>query len=129
MGWNGGVRPASVMQGKKFKQAMDSAFKELMGPEFAAQEDLDDLPAAEDDLCALPASQSGITAFCPPLDIQATNVVGRQQSFVDAWGYELVAREYRAPFRFRKRDDFKPPLMATAARASASFPGAFEPFE
>jgi patatin-related protein len=112
-------QPKSVMQGEKFKLELDRAFRELMdGPSEGTT-----------DLCALPPGQEALQSFCPPLDIQATNVLGQQHSFGDAWGHELVAREYRSPFRFREPANFDPGLLATAARASASFPAAFEPLQ
>ncbi len=63
------------------------------------------------------------------LDVMMTNVAGEPVSFRDVWGFELAAREYRAPFRFRYPEDYTLEALATAARASASFPFAFEPFK
>lgn len=110
--------PKSVMQGDLFAKSMRSAFAELM-----------DGPTNGTDLCALPAGQESLSSFRPPLDIQATTVMGEQRGFVDAWSRELVAREYRAPFRFREPADYEVAILADAARASASFPAAFEPYE
>ena len=63
------------------------------------------------------------------LDVQSTNVYGTLRKFSDHWGEPFVAREFRAPIRFREAGDFEAMKLATAARASASFPGAFEPAE
>lgn len=62
------------------------------------------------------------------LDVMMTDVEGAPRKFRDAWGFDLAAREYRAPFRFRHDGDFTLDALATAARSSASFPIAFEPF-
>jgi predicted acylesterase/phospholipase RssA len=113
--------PTSVMQGEVFEEALLAAFTDLMTPR--ANATLED-----PDLCALPPAQASLPSSRPLLDIQTTNVVGRQYGFRDAWNRELVAREYRAPFRFRKDAQFTPFNLAAAARASASFPAAFEPF-
>jgi predicted acylesterase/phospholipase RssA len=109
--------PRSVMQGELFARSMQEAFGELMADE-----------ADVSTLCKLPAEQEALGSSVPLLDIQATGVLGEQRGFVDAWDRELVVREYRAPFRFRKGGDFKAKTLADAARASASFPAAFEPF-
>src|SRR5207302_4014344 len=76
-----------------------------------------------------PAAQvkSGLEPYPVMLDVMITNVLGEPRGFVDAWNNEFVAREYRAPARFRKRADFSATALATAARASSSFPAAFEP--
>jgi patatin-related protein len=64
------------------------------------------------------------------LDVQVTTIEGEQRGFVDEWGHELVAREHRMPVKFRLKKDFDDAeALARAARASASFPAAFEPEE
>jgi predicted acylesterase/phospholipase RssA len=110
--------PKSIMRGELFADAMSRAFVELMRAGTAVP-----------DLCALPPGQEALEAFRPPLDIQVTSVLGEQRGFVDAWGRELIAREYRTPFKFRSDPDYDPATLAAAARASASFPAAFEPFK
>jgi patatin-related protein len=64
----------------------------------------------------------------PSLDVTMTDVRGVERRFRDAWGGELVAREHRSRFRFRRREDFTSETLADAARTSASFPAAFEPW-
>jgi hypothetical protein len=77
--------------------------------------------------CAAPANQR-VAPLDVVLDVMMTNVQGEPRKFRDVWGFELAAREYRAPLQFRKESDFTVENLATAARASASFPVAFEPF-
>lgn len=62
------------------------------------------------------------------LDVTMTNVQGEPRMFSDYWGNPLAAREYRSPLKFRHDQDFQVEKLATAARSSASFPFAFEPF-
>jgi patatin-related protein len=102
-------KPASVMQGKEFLSAVREAFAELLQTKEAPRWERDEPPVV--------------------LDVQATNVLGEQHSFVDDWGEEFYANEFRAPIRFRKPADYKADVLAVAARASASFPAAFEPQE
>lgn len=45
----------------------------------------------------------------------------------ESLGLPFYAREYRSPLRFRDFKDYTTGTLAAAARASASFPGAFEP--
>src|SRR4029450_10003474 len=97
-------QPASVMQGELFLRRLKDAFHELIG---------DDAPEGDGEVPVL-------------LDVQVTNVLGDERCFVDDWGQSFYAIEYRAPVKFREWGHYKGPLLATAARASASFPGAFE---
>lgn len=62
------------------------------------------------------------------LEVTATDVTGEEKRFRDTWGEELVATEYRQRFRFRSSSDYTAQRLAMAARASASFPLAFEPW-
>jgi patatin-related protein len=101
-------KPTSVMQGQKFFNAVKKAFADLLESEAPPK------PAVEDE--PLPVL----------LDVQVTNVVGHQRQFVDDWGLTFYALEHRAPIQFRKWRQFDALSLATAARASASFPGAFE---
>ncbi len=98
--------PASIMQGDEFYSQLRIAFNDLLGPG-PPPETLDEVPVL--------------------LDVQATDVVGEERCFWDSWGEPLYAREYRSPLRFRETRDYTPGTLAAAARASASFPGAFEP--
>ena len=65
----------------------------------------------------------------PILNVTTTNIVGEERLFRDDWGETLTAREYRACFHFREREDYTSETLASAARASASFPLAFEPWK
>jgi patatin-related protein len=102
----GDKQPPSLMQGELFHRELVSAFKELLqtgGP-----------PSGEGQAPVL-------------LDVQATDVHGTQRVFVDDWNQEMYAREFRAPMKFRKLKEYTAGTLAAAARASASFPAAFEP--
>jgi hypothetical protein len=57
-----------------------------------------------------------------------TDVRGRGRVFHDEWGGDLVAREHRLRFSFRAAGDYAAAELADAARTSASFPVAFEPW-
>ena len=103
--------PRSLMQGEAFATALQETFTALIYDE----------------------PRDGSSAdHAPPdvkLDITTTDVAGKPMRFVDYWGQGLEAREYRARFRFRVPQQFSPERLARAARASASFPLAFEPFK
>jgi patatin-related protein len=96
--------PASLMQGEFFARELEKAFDELCRGEKVTE------------------------PLIPALDITTTDIAGRPLKFVDTWGQPLLAREYRARFKFRHANDFEPHALAHAARASASFPLAFEPY-
>lgn len=130
--------PASLMRGVLFHDDLLAAFRALThGTDQADDEDkrATDLAAAE--LCRLPDSQQQkldgrspwLATATPKLDITTTDLIGEEHVFADAWGEKLVANEYRARFRLRSRDDYKAPLLAAAARSSASFPFAFKPWQ
>jgi predicted acylesterase/phospholipase RssA len=104
--------PGALMQGEKFHKDLLAAFR-----------DLEDDPAT-----APPRGQEGLRPVEVKLDITTTNLDGERRAFRDFWGRELVAREYRARFRFRRPSDYTCDNLAVAARASASFPIAFEPW-
>ena len=108
-------KPPSLMDGDYFAGEVLSTFRACLGagPEAAAGE----LELAPDDY--LPDEVL--------LDVQSTNVFGLQRAIPDHWGEYFYAREYRAPIRFRRPEDYTAEALATAARASASFPAAFEP--
>ena len=98
------------MQGGLFLERMRETFAGLLGTE--------DAPAAKDE-----------TAVPVLLDVQVTNVMGEERFFTDDWGRPFYAFEYRAPVQFREWGHYKAESLAIAARASASFPAAFEPVE
>jgi patatin-related protein len=94
---------------------------------FSAILGVGDAPEKEIAQCVAPTEQQ-VEPLDAVLDVMMTNVQGEPRRFLDLWGFELAAREYRAPLRFRKDSDFTVENLATASRASASFPAAFEPF-
>jgi patatin-related protein len=98
------AKPGSVMQGQRFFDQVLEAFGEL---------------------CKTPPKPNGELPVL--LDVQVTDVVGEERCFWDNWEQPFYAREYRSPLRFRDWRDYRPGTLAAAARASASFPGAFEP--
>jgi patatin-related protein len=101
--------PASVMQGVRFFEQLRAAFVDLLGGD-------------------TPPADAGCDGNQPVfLDIQVTDVLGKQHCFTDAWDKGFFASEFRAPVKFRRFEDFTAPNLAAAARASASFPAAFEP--
>ncbi len=123
--------PQSLMQGDLFLDEMKLMFAAVLGeaqppptPHVDASGYANDLAATEP-----PAHQvaNGLASFPVLLDVMMTDVLGEPHGYADYWSNELVAREYRAPARFRNTDDFTLLALATAARASSSFPAAFEP--
>ena len=105
------VKPTSLMQGEMFLDEIEKTFVALLKTEEPPRPDVADQP--------LPVL----------LDVQVTNVLGHERQFVDDWGLTFRALEHRAPVQFREWNQFDAKTLATAARASASFPGAFEPLE
>jgi hypothetical protein len=101
--------PTSLMDGAYFHASLRGIFEEL-------------LERAE------PAEHADRLADEVKLDITTTDVEGEARRFRDEWGEDLVASEYRQRFRFRDAPDFTVDRLATAARSSASFPIAFEPW-
>jgi patatin-related protein len=99
------TKPVSIMQGGRFLEQLEQAFHDLLRT--------NDAPRGDGEVPVL-------------LDVQVTNVVGQERCFVDDWGQSFYAIEYRAPMKFREWEHYTAPFLATAARASASFPGAFE---
>jgi patatin-related protein len=110
--------PTSVMQGERFYDLAEQTFAGLLTPGTVAAPELTDLPADQADVGPTDAL----------LDITVTNVAGEPGGVLDKWGEELFAREHRGRFEFRELGQFNAVTLATAARATASFPGAFEPF-
>jgi predicted acylesterase/phospholipase RssA len=111
------AKPPSIMQGELFATSVESAFRSVLGTPATDQEREEAKAGEADDIPELDVL----------LDVQATNVIGIQRGFRDEWGQTLYATEFRTPIRFRSRDDYTAENLATAARASASFPAAFEP--
>lgn len=101
------AQPESLMKGDLFADGLSGAFAELL-------EETDQTPHRAVDV---------------KLDVTTTDVAGEHHAFRDAWRRSLTAREHRARFRFRRADDWSAATLAAAARASASFPFAFEPVE
>lgn len=97
-------RPESLMRGDYFAQELERTFATVTGGR-------------------------AVTGPCPALDITATDLAGTPLQFRDAWGGVLHAREHRMRFRFRAPEHYDPARLALAARASASFPIAFEPWD
>jgi predicted acylesterase/phospholipase RssA len=108
--------PISLMDGVEFHEHLLTTFKAVLGS--------DDTVAGVG-RCG-PSVESH--ASIPSLDVTMTDVVGVERRFRDAWGGELIAREHRPRFEFRKRRHFTDEALAAAARTSASFPFAFEPW-
>jgi patatin-related protein len=100
--------PHSLMNGKLFHEKLLEAFEELEQRESSAH--------------------ARSRAHTPALDVTMTDILGVERRFRDAWGGELIAREHRPRFKFRKREHFTAEALADAARTSASFPFAFEPW-
>lgn len=100
-------QPDSLLQGEEFTAGLRAVFDHLL---------------IDDD-----ARPSTPPDTCPALDITTTDLAGRDLEFRDEWGGVLKTRDHSVRFRFRKPEDFTPATLTAAARASASFPLAFEP--
>ncbi len=111
--------PRSLMQGKLFHENLVTAFGAILGS---------DPDAADAKASALPAGQPGREWLVPKLEVTMTDVFGVERTFRDEWGGELIAREHRACFSFAEAEDYTAENLAAAARTSASFPVAFEPW-
>jgi predicted acylesterase/phospholipase RssA len=108
--------PPALLNGQLFYDRLLETFKGLLGvdPEAPGHEEC--------------ATNGAVLPLVPSLDVTMTDVVGVEKRFRDAWGGELVAREHRPRFKFREAAHFNAEALATAARTSASFPVAFEPW-
>lgn len=104
--------PRSLMQGELFHTDLLKTFKQILGVEQGDAQ----------------AKEVRGPVSVPSLDITMTDVIGVERRFKDGWGNDLVAREHRPRFQFRKRAEFTAEALAAAARTSASFPFAFEPW-
>lgn len=111
--------PRSLMQGELFHEGLLEAFAAVLGS-----------GGKEEELAAsvLPTEQAELAELIAKLDVTMTDVAGAERTFLDEWGGSLVAREHRARFKFRERDHYTAAELAAAARTSASFPVAFEPW-
>jgi len=112
--------PPSLMDGNYFAREVLRTFHDCLG------EGSDNKAAA---LGELELSPSDYLPAEVVLDVQSTNVLGLQRGIPDEWGEFFYAREYRAPIRFRRLEDYTAAALSTASRASASFPAAFQPAE
>lgn len=122
--------PRSLMRGRMFHRELERTFGALtLSPSDSKKAAELELTAEDFALTALPSDQSPLEQpLIPSLDVTTTNLVGIERTFADAWNGSLVAREYRGRFQFRLKDDYNAKNLATAARSSASFPFAFEPW-
>lgn len=109
--------PPSLMRGDYFAEQLTLAFEAVTG----------ELPETHS-WSKLTKPERGLKPAEVVLDVQTTNLAGKQQGFADEWGQTLYAFEYRAPIRFRRPEDYTSDALAGAARASASFPAAFAPY-
>ena len=126
--------PTSLMGGHDFFLKLRQTFRELLPTseieKAVEQKDREAWEKAQS-LLDLPANQNERRDQLErdvKLDVTATDVRGSDQRFRDTWGEELVATEFRARFKFRKRAEYTAQRLAMAARSSASFPLAFEPW-
>jgi predicted acylesterase/phospholipase RssA len=106
--------PPSLMQGTYFHERLEATFKDL-----------------HDGKGGTVFPHEGSISDRVHLEVTTTDMRGGEVRFRDVWGEELVAHEYRRRFSFEKRDaqtTLDPEQLAIAARSSASFPVAFEPF-
>ncbi len=110
--------PRSLMQGERFYADLHAAFTSLL----AVPDDTADRLVLAASAALRPEREK------PKLEVTTTDVLGVPRAFDDAWGNALEARNYRARFSFREPEDFTIERLAQAARASASFPVAFEPW-
>lgn len=111
-------KPTALMDGKKFYKELVETFEGVLGTNPKA-------PGYDKSTPSIPAPWSGT----PFLDVTMTDVLGVERRFRDSWGAELVARDHQPRFRFREDDHYTPEALAGAARTSASFPIAFDPWK
>ena len=113
------VAAPSLLPGKLFVDSLLEVFGDLAADEAHARS----LGLA------IPDSQSKqARSSTPNLDVTVTDVRGTERTYRDKWQEIFAAREYRRRFSFRHKADFTPENLAEAARCSASFPAAFEPY-
>ena len=123
--------PPSLMDGGLFRAELLRAFLAVKGESKPGGGKPDAVELAALAAGRLPTGQRRLDEgrLVPDLDVTMTDVVGTPRSFPDEWGHELFAREYAPRFKFRREGDFSAPALADAARTSASFPVAFEPWK
>jgi predicted acylesterase/phospholipase RssA len=110
------ISPRSLMQGELFTKRLKDTFDGLTSTDSTVRD--------RETISVKPLAPGDVK-----LTVTTTNLVGEPVTFADTWGETLQARNFRARFRFREAADFTPQRLAEAARASASFPVAFEPFQ
>jgi len=113
--------PRSLMQGELLHRGLLDTFEALDAGATGRDARLTALPAGQEE-------RAGALAGEVALEITTTHVTGTTHTFQDAWREPFVATEYRQRFRFDEHADFEPAALASAARASASFPFAFPPW-
>jgi hypothetical protein len=109
--------PRALMDGEYFHRELLRTFEGVLGENKDADGFKECRPLA-----------NAPRQIIPSLDVTMTDVRGVEKSFRDAWHGELIAREHRPRFEFREAAHFSAPALASAARTSASFPIAFEPW-
>jgi predicted acylesterase/phospholipase RssA len=107
--------PKALMDGEMFHRELRRTFEGILGED-------SDAPGFTESRASNPISS------IPSLDVTMTDVLGVERRFKDAWGNDLLAREHRPRFKFRESAHFTAEALAAAARTSASFPVAFEPW-
>jgi predicted acylesterase/phospholipase RssA len=115
--------PPALMKGELLHASLRATFAAILGEPDAEKDDLA--------FTKLPPSQRSappVGLDVPLVDIATTNPIGESVTFTDQWGEALATRDYRARFRFRAPADYSSVNLAAAARSSASFPFAFEPW-
>jgi len=117
--------PRALMQGELFHTDLLKAFRAVLDDEAG---DGPQPTPRETAASALPEGQGAVGQEEAKLDVTMTDVRGRERVFHDAWGGDLIAQEHRLRFRFRQSEDYRADKLADAARTSASFPLAFEPW-
>jgi predicted acylesterase/phospholipase RssA len=110
--------PTALMDGQMFHRELLQTFQGILG-------DDEDAPGYAES--AIPG-EADPRMLVPSLDITMTDVRGVERRFRDSWGGELIAKEHRPRFEFREAQQFTGKTLAAAARTTASFPVAFEPW-
>lgn len=114
--------PPALMDGKAFHKELLLTFEAVLGTNRQAPGYRECTPARNAN------REKQLKPPVPSLDVTMTDVFGVEKTFKDVWGGSLVAREYRSRFKFREGVHYNAKALANAARASASFPIAFEPW-
>jgi Protein of unknown function (DUF3376)/Patatin-like phospholipase len=124
--------PRALMDGDLFHRELLRAFRAVRGEAEASgaagedEEQRDAFAACE----LAPGQRHGDEGvLLPDLDVTMTDVAGTPRTFPDEWGGELFALEHAPRFKFRGEGDYTVEALAAAARTSASFPVAFEPWQ